>query len=158
MLEIERKFLVCNLPHDLSSLSSERICQGYLVVGNFEEIRLRRQEAQTFLTVKQGQGLSRVEAEVVLDTKQFKTLWPLTRDRRIEKIRYSIPYQDKTIELDVFKCGLEGLCLAEVEFESEEAASRFQPPEWFGVDVTADERYKNKNLALNGRPRDDTPA
>ncbi len=158
MLEIERKFLVRNVPYDLFSLSSVRISQGYLAVGNLEEIRLRRREDQIFLTVKQGQGLSRIEAEVALDIQQFTTLWPLTRDRRIEKIRYSIPFQNKTIELDVFKGGLEGLRLAEVEFESEEAAKKLQPPEWFGKEVTADERYKNKNLALKGRPRDDAPA
>ena len=95
---------------------------------------------------------------MAVNREQFNTLWPLTRDRRIEKIRYSIPYQDNIIELDVFQGELEGLCLAEVEFESEESASIFQPPEWFGEDVTADERYKNKNLALYGRPRDDAPA
>ncbi len=158
MLEIERKFIVRNLPHDLFSLSSVRIYQGYLSVGNSEEIRLRRWEDQTILTVKHGQGLSRVEVEVALDIQQFTTLWPLTRNRRIEKIRYLRPFPEGIIELDVFKGGLEGLCLAEVEFESEEAASRFQPPDWFGKDVTADERYKNKNLALKGRPRDDAPA
>lgn len=47
---------------------------------------------------------------------------------------------------------------AEVEFagRQEEAgvkASSFEPPEWFGRDVTKDRRYKNQNLAY-GLPRE----
>ena len=156
MLEIERKFLIHDLPPDLLSFSSVRIYQGYLMIGDLKEIRLRRREVQCSLTVKQGQGLSRTEVEVDLSEEQFNTLWPITQNSRIEKIRYSIPYQDRIIELDVYKGGLAGHCLVEVEFDSGEAASIFQLPEWFGEDVTADERYKNKNLAQNGWPQDET--
>ena len=42
--------------------------------------------------------------------------------------------------------------VAEVEFESEEESSSFEPPSWFSKEITHDERYKNKNLALNGMP------
>jgi adenylate cyclase len=34
-----------------------------------------------------------------------------------------------------------------VEFEEEEAAKRFQPPDWLGADVTGDPRYSNQLLA-----------
>jgi CYTH domain-containing protein len=57
-----------------------------------------------------------------------------------------------TIELDVFRGGLSGLCVAEVEFPSEEEAAAFSPPDWFGREVTDDERFKNKSLARHGRP------
>ena len=35
---------------------------------------------------------------------------------------------------------------------SEEEAGRFDPPEWFGDEVTGDERYLNETLATRGRP------
>ena len=56
------------------------------------------------------------------------------------------------IELDVYTGDLEGLVVAEVEFDSEEAAEAFAPPEWFGEDVTDDVRYKNQRLARDGAP------
>ena len=58
-----------------------------------------------------------------------------------------IPYQGYTIELDVFENDLSPLVLAEVEFETEEEANTFTPPEWFGKDVTFDGRYHNSFLS-----------
>ena len=65
----------------------------------------------------------------------------------IRKKRYLIPYEKYTIELDVFGEPYENLVIAEVEFESEEEANAFCPPEWFGEDVTLDRRYHNSNLS-----------
>jgi adenylate cyclase len=42
--------------------------------------------------------------------------------------------------------------VAEVEFDSEEEARRFEPPDWIGAEVTGDERYLNETLATSGRP------
>ncbi|MBP9483819.1 MAG: adenylate cyclase, partial [Negativicutes bacterium] len=47
---------------------------------------------------------------------------------------------------------LTGLAVVEVEFDSLEAAASFVPPNWFGHEVTADQRYKNANLAKSGKP------
>ena len=51
-----------------------------------------------------------------------------------------------------FQVPLAGLLLCEVEFDDQAQAGAFVPPQWFGVDVTEDERYKNKSLAENGIP------
>ena len=40
----------------------------------------------------------------------------------------------------------------EVEFESLEEAESFTPPEWFGKDVSEDNRYKNSSLYIKGLP------
>ncbi|MBI3308179.1 MAG: adenylate cyclase, partial [Candidatus Melainabacteria bacterium] len=40
----------------------------------------------------------------------------------------------------------------EVEFDSVEQARKFNPPDWFGKEVTADKRYRSKNLAIKGLP------
>jgi len=39
----------------------------------------------------------------------------------------------------------------EVEFETADDALAFEPPAWFGTEVTKDESYKNAALVL-GRP------
>ena len=37
--------------------------------------------------------------------------------------------------------------MVEVEFPDEESAKAFNPPEWFGEEVTFDDRFKNNYLA-----------
>jgi adenylate cyclase len=116
-------------------------------------VRVRRRDGETWLTVKAGGGRVRVEEEIEIEADRFERLWPLTEGRRIEKTRYEIDAGDGlVIELDVYKGDLEGLVVAEVEFESEEAADAFAPPDWVARDVTEDARYKNQRLATSGAP------
>jgi adenylate cyclase len=153
-IEIERKFLVPAPPGDLDRHPSTAIEQGYLAIADDgTEVRIRRRDASATLTVKSGGGRSRVEEELEIDGRRFERLWPLTEGRRIEKRRYEIPAGDGlTIELDVYDGALEGLVVAEVEFDSEDAAERFSGPGWLGHEVTHDERYKNRRLACEGAP------
>jgi adenylate cyclase len=152
-VEIERKFLVAQLPDDLGAHPSREIDQGYLAITDDVEVRLRRYGEQTFLTVKSSGNDSRVEEEIEIDRRRFDVLWPLTDDRRIQKRRYAIPIGDGlTIELDVYHGRLSGLVTAEVEFASLANATAFVPPRWLGHDVTDDSRYKNQHLATQGLP------
>lgn len=152
--EIERKFLVNRLPASMGNYSKTAIRQGYLIVtDNGTELRIRQKADRFFQTVKMGEGLSRTEIEIGLSEDQFKDLWPHTADRRVSKIRYNVPVGEHTAELDCFEGALTGLEMVEVEFPSAEASRQFEPPEWFGVEVTEDKRYKNKWLAKNGIPK-----
>ena len=153
--EIERKFLVWEVPPDLDQYPASEIAQGYLAIEpDGSEVRLRRRGAQEdTLTVKTGRGRVRGEREIDLSSEQFDALWPLTEGRRVEKTRYELPADGGlVIELDVYRGGLEGLVVAEVEFPSEDDAERFEAPAWFGADVTDDDAYKNRRLATDGRP------
>jgi adenylate cyclase len=157
-LEIERKFLLSERPEWLDRHPSAEIEQGYLAIVEGEtEVRLRRKDGDTLLTVKQGSGEARREEEVDLNEEQFSSLWPLTDGRRVSKRRYQVPHGDLTIEIDVFKGALEGMLLGEVEFASEEASKAFEPPAWLGDEVTGDGRYANESLALRGAPEGGTP-
>lgn len=152
-VEIERKFLVEQLPDDLEAHPSREIDQGYLAITDDVEVRLRRYGEQTFLTLKSSGKESRVEEEIEIDRRRFDALWPLTEGRRIQKRRYAIPIGgDLTIELDVYHGRLSGLVTAEVEFTSLASATAFAPPRWLGRDVTDDSRYKNRDLATHGLP------
>jgi adenylate cyclase len=150
-MEIERKFRLQRLP-DLSGSESDRIEQGYLAVGAEGEVRLRRKGKGTLLTAKRGAGLARGEAEVEVSTEQFEELWPLTEGRRLRKRRHVQPHDGLEIEIDVFEGELEGLAVAEIEFDSEQQANEFEPPAWLGEEVTGDERFLNENLAVRGLP------
>jgi len=80
-------------------------------------------------------------------------LWNCTLGKRVQKTRYEIPYNKKIIELDFYHDTLDGLIIAEVEFSSEVESNEFIIPNWFGEEVTENKFYKNKNLALFGKPK-----
>jgi CYTH domain-containing protein len=146
--EIERKFLVQKLPADLTSYPNNEISQGYLVsLDDGLQVRLRKSGERYFLTFKRGTGNVREEREVELTVTQFDALWPGTEGKRLVKTRYEIPFGDRVVEIDVYHDRHEGLVVAEVEFDEEEAAKNFQPPDWLGNDVTGDPRYSNQLLA-----------
>ena len=63
-----------------------------------------------------------------------------------------IPHGELEIELDMFRGPLEGLRIAEVEFADEDSADAFEPPPWFGEEVTGDRRFLNETLATEGVP------
>ncbi|MEW2917051.1 CYTH domain-containing protein [Ruegeria sp. ANG10] len=152
-LEIERKFLVADLP-DLSGAEKAVVRQGYLTApDDSTELRLRQKNDRFFLTLKGGGTMVRVEREAEITAEQFETFWPETDGRRVEKERYTGQLSDgRVFELDVFLGDLTPLQLVEVEFETEAEAMAYTPPAWFGEDVTADKRYKNKTMAINGVP------
>ncbi|MGA9767775.1 MAG: CYTH domain-containing protein [Blastocatellia bacterium] len=150
--EVERKFFVSN-PPDLSGLKSEEILQGYIrTASDCAEVRVRQKGEKYFQTIKSDGGLKRSEVEIEISKQQFDSLWTATKGRRLKKTRYEIPYEGLTIEMDVYRGGLAGLVVAEVEFVSEDASILFIPPSWFGQELTDDRAFRNKNLAKKGMP------
>ena len=146
--EIERKFLVRKLPEQLAEFPHAEISQGYLVsLDDGLQVRLRKSNERYSLTYKRGVGNVREEREVELTPIQFDALWPATEGKRLEKTRYDIPLGDCVVEIDVYGGRHNGLVVAEVEFDDEESAKNFQPPDWLGEDVTGDPRYSNQLLA-----------
>lgn len=152
--EIERKFLLARIP-DLPTARRRRIDQGYLVHEG-AELRIRRKERTCTMTAKSLGGLSRQEWETQIPTWVFESLWPSTEGARVSKERYTVADGRHILEVDIFLGDLEGLCLLEVEFKSEKHAREFRLPSWVPetVDVTEDSRFKNRKLALEGRPEE----
>ena len=139
---------------DLCRYPSREIVQGYIQADEISEIRLRKHKDKHRFAVKIGKGLMRQEAEFMLSPQSFQRLWPLTQGRRLQKVRYDIKHADLVWEVDVYQKEMAGLKVVEIEFASEEEADAFVVPVWFGREVTRDERYKNKNLALSGTPEE----
>ncbi|MCI0536621.1 MAG: hypothetical protein L0Z50_15485 [Verrucomicrobiales bacterium] len=154
-LEIERKFLVRQLPPGWRRNASSQIVQGYFPTAGKElEIRLRRNGSQYFITIKAGHGQRRLEQEIQIPEPTFRSLWPLTRTARIAKRRYTIPFRGHTIEVDVYQGPHRGLRTADIEFDSVRQSRSFEPPEWLGREITGSRRYANQVLARHqGLPR-----
>ena len=145
-MEIERKYLLRQLPEHLETYPSHRIEQGYLCTAPVA--RIRRQDEEYWLTYKSKGLMVREEYNLPLTREAYLHLRPKTDGILICKTRYLIPLGGGlTAELDVFHDDYEGLFLVEVEFPSEEAAEAFLPPEWFGEDVTFSSAYHNSTLS-----------
>ena len=146
--EIERKFLLRQLPDQLKRSRHSIIEQGYLATEPAgRQVRLRKKGKTLSLTFKVGRGAHREEREIKLSPKQFAALWPGTAGRRLRKVRYDIPWKNLLIEIDVYRGKHDGLVVAEVEFPNLAMCRKFKPPSWFGREVTGEKRYSNVRLA-----------
>lgn len=149
--EIERKFLIKNLPENLENFTHYEIKQGY--ISTDPTIRLRQQDDNYILTVKSAGLMKKEEYELDLTVDQFNRLWKKTEGNTIEKTRYVIPLNNGLkAELDVYKGFLSGFMNVEVEFPSTKEAILFDIPNWFGQEVTQDPKYSNSSLAKFGKP------
>jgi CYTH domain-containing protein len=153
--EIERKFLLHELPRTLRLARGEAIRQGYLALDGDVEVRVRTGSAPPTLTIKAGSGEVRTEVELDLEGRHAQPLWELTQGRRLEKVRRRMRVDGLEAEVDEYTGQLEGLVVVEVEFEDEQAARAFAAPAWFGREVTGEAPYANRSLACDGAPRDD---
>jgi adenylate cyclase len=146
---------VSRRPSGLERCSSEQIGQGYLAADADAEVRVRRMGEKGVLTVKRGSGRDRLEEEIEITEDQLEALWPATEGRRLAKHRFYVPLDGLTAEVDVYGGHLDGLSTAEVEFDSVADSEGFDPPPWFGEEITNDQRYANQALAEHGRPSEE---
>ncbi len=152
-MEIEYKYLVDKIPFELDNFTKLEIKQGYISVDPV--IRVRQSNNDFILTIKGKGNFIREEFELPLSKEQFDKLWCKVETKKIDKTRYIIPIDGKySAELDIYKEELEGLLTVEVEFESEEDAESFSPPNWFGENVTMKNDYKNSSLSVYGLPKE----
>jgi adenylate cyclase len=147
-LEIERKYLLSDLPRMPQPIDVLEIDQGYLP----GVARLRHQRSATggerfFRAVKQGVGVLRVETEDEIDRDAFEKLWPETDGRRVRKRRYVVANGDDHWEIDEFLDRT--LVLAELEFDDPESSVTI--PDWLSPvlvrDVTDEPQFTNRSLA-----------
>ena len=146
-MEIERKYLIEQLPDGYDSWPSSLIEQGYHCTDPV--VRVRRDGDDYYLTYK-GKGLmAREEYNLPLTEEAYLHLLAKADGNILTKRRYRIPVSgtDLTVELDIFSGKFEGLILAEVEFPDQEQADSFTPPDWFGREVTFTGEYQNSRLS-----------
>lgn len=147
-MEIERKFLVKKeqLPSHLFQYPHSELEQAYIITNPV--LRIRKKDSEYILTYK-GQGLmAREEVEFPLPEEAYQKLATKCEGNLITKTRYRIPEKDQlTIELDIFHGILEGLYLAEVEFQDEATALSYVPPCWFDKEVTQTNTFHNSTLS-----------
>lgn len=145
-MEIERKYLVKEIPENIEEYTHKELEQGYLCTEPV--VRVRREGEDYVLTYKSKGLMVREEYNLPLNREAYEHLLEKADGIVIKKTRYMIPQPGGLkIELDIFHGEHEGLVLAEVEFSSEKEANEYCPPEWFGRDVTFSNKYHNSVLS-----------
>lgn len=148
-MEIERKFLMPSNPFDLKSVPKAEIAQSY--ISFLPTLRIRKQDDKYIFTAKSRGDMAREEFELEISREEYENLRTKTSGFEIVKTRYFIPLKNGlTGEFDIYHGEFKGLFTIEVEFNSIQDANSFEPPEWFGEDVTVKKRYKNAWLAEFG--------
>ncbi len=149
-IEIERKYLLSDLPAEARGASAVEIEQGYLPGERLtERLRhLRDDGSERWVrTVKLGSGSMRTEVEEETTPEVFAALWPLTNGRRVRKRRYALVDGPLTWQIDEFLD--RDLVLAEVELPSANVV--VEPPTWLAPlvvrEVTDEPDFANATLA-----------
>lgn len=158
--EIERKFLIEQLPENLDEYEHHSISQTYLNDDNPEE-RVRRNDDSFFFTRKTGvSGVARGEEETEISEDDYHRLLKDQERPSLQKTRYIIPVDGGKAELDIYGDALEGdgHITVEVEFDDMDSAESFKIPDWFGREVTGFAEYQNFSLAKNGWPEEEKKA
>lgn len=145
--EIEHKYLLSGCPDIVLQNPPVLIEQGWV-----SRLRLRKKvgsdnRVQYFGCFKFGRGLIRSEFERRIPPLLFGLLWPLTRGKRVHKLRYAVsvmtPNGERTWEIDVFLDRT--LFLAEIEIP--DPFEQVIAPSWLSDkivrEVTEDPRFTN---------------
>lgn len=144
-IEIERRWLVKSPPTEYAP----RTCIVQYYYG--DNLRIRSEYnpltgicVYTRTYKSDINHISREEIEDPINTVEFIALRCLAH-KVIRKDRYRYPHGGLVIELDRIRQNDEYLWIAEVELESED--QQFDPPEWFGEEITGNKSYNNFTLA-----------
>jgi len=159
MKEIERKYLLNRSILEFlntTSTSHKKITQYYIKATLNKSVRFRKYGSQYYKCIKYGTGGIREEIEEEIPQKVYKKNLKKRIGRSIKKVRYLFTLDSYEYSVDVYKKPLEDLYVMELEFESMTAYENFVLPSVLKVyvekEVTEDEAYKNKNLALFSLP------
>jgi CYTH domain-containing protein len=152
LMSVIRRFRVASSLARLISLDREgsRVAEGYFTPGAEQSLRVRLQEStgQLILSPSDQEGSGEQAAEIPLS--QAEALLAVTAGQ--------VGYEQSTLPVGSHEARLMrfvtpgGLDLITVEFASPEQAQLFEPPEWFGPEVTQDRAYETRAIALEGIP------
>lgn len=151
-VERERRFLLDQFPSNVLSERIRRITDWYI---DGTTLRLREQSEHSGPSVfkltqnlpPRANGAQQGFITTMYLTKNEFCLFAQLPAKKLRKTRYSAP----PFGIDVFQDNLEGLVLAEAEFDSADDADNLTLPSFILHEVSADERFTGGRLVLASR-------
>lgn len=143
MIERERTYLAKSMPTGLEECEKKELIDIYFPKEvAHPSLRLRQLGDKYEMTKKYrinpDDGSRLVEETISLNKEEFQAL-AKADGKRVQKIRYYLKYNNRTLEVDVFKDQLAGLVLIDAEFETDGAKTEFIMPEFCLAEVTQEE-------------------
>ena len=151
-IERERRFLLTRFPSDANVVRIRRIIDHYI---DGTTLRLREQSedsgpAMFKLTQKlpaRAYGAQQGWITTMYLTKEEFCILAQLSAKKLSKTRYSVP----PFGIDVFEGTLQGLLIAEAEFDSAAAADTLTLPAFISREVSADNRFTGGQLVRASR-------
>lgn len=161
MHQIEKKYLLLNsveaLIDDLE-LPKQKISEFYTQIKVCKEIKYSKVDSKYYKTIKTGIAGSKALNITQVSKARYRKKQADAIGKKISKSRYLISHdnKDEKYAIDIFSHGLKNIYILEVDFQNQSQKLKFKLPEIFRdlliKEVSNDERYQNKNLALLGDP------
>ena len=154
-MEVIRKFRVS---HALARLLHKfgtplRITQGHFATEPGRESFVRLEANQCYLVLVDRSGHESQEERTQVPIKQGEILLDVCAGK-LELERLNFPLSGRRVSLDrIIKPGF--LDIAWVQFENQHDADNFDPPIWFGPEITTDAAFREHEIALAGVPAGD---
>lgn len=151
-IERERRFLLAQFPSHATVVRNRRIRDNYI---EGTTLRLREQSCDDGLTTfkltqklpARGNGAQQgFITSMYLTQDEFQVLAQLPA-RKLTKTRFSVP----PFGIDVFDGLLEGLILAEAEFDSAATAEALTVPRFVAGEISSDQRFTGGQLVRASR-------
>ena len=157
-VERERRWLCGEVPRDRVN-ETVAITDLYVTGARLrlrEERPLNGGAAMLRLTRKVDvDAHTRLITSIYLPEDEFDLLARSLSGVRIRKLRHRLKhYQGVEMSVDEFQGELEGLIMAEAEFETPEQLAAFPMPDFALREVTTDPRFTGGHLAKHGLPKD----
>jgi len=142
MEELERTYLIKNLPEGLDTCRKKDVIDVYIPHSiAHPTLRIRKNGSTFEITKKVPQGDDKSiqkEYTIMLTELEFSELVKI-EGKKVHKIRYYYDWNGVTAEIDVFQGALKGLILVDVEFKTVEEKDAFEMPDFCLVEVTQDD-------------------
>lgn len=147
--ERERVYLVKYLPDNINQFKPIEIQVGDFFDSNaIDALKIRQKGNEYHLIKKEANSVQeRIEHVIHIKEGEFKVLIGAMIQSH-KKIRYLLPLNNLTCELDIYKDKLSGYARVEVEFDNDEEMHNFIPPEWFAEEITDINHEIHENLGI----------
>lgn len=144
-IELEKTFLVKELPKDIEECESLEISDVYIPHNVKHPIlRIRKMGEDRFemtkkSPVKGNDSSEQSEETIILSEEEFKELSSSIKGKRLRKIRYFYPWEGvkgNKADIDVFLDNFKGLVIVDFEFNSSSEKENFKMPDFCLADFT----------------------
>ncbi len=140
MVELERTYLAKYIPDGLQDCKHKEIIDVYFPASSHHPILRLRKSGETLELTKKSPGdngdrSAQLEQTIKLSQEEYDAI-AIIPGKRVSKLRYYFPYQDRIAEVGVFQEALAGLVLIDIEFETVAEKDAFEMPEFALAEVT----------------------